>query len=1642
MKTTWIHKVCVLLLACALSVPLSVPALAEEEAILIASAEDLVSLAQSCALDAWSEGKTVRLTGDISLASVDFSPIPTFSGIFDGDGHTVSGLELSARLSPAGLFSVVREGAEIRNLTVSGRVAPSGDGGMVGGIAGENNGTITNCGFSGNVAGQDSVGGIAGKNGLTGRITSCTVSGGVNGKSMTGGIAGENRGSITDCQNNAYVNVSNLDPSLNLSELELNAQLLTLRTMEAANIATDTGGITGFSDGMILQCVNTGMVGYRHVGYNVGGITGRSSGFISGCVNRGPVFGRKDVGGIAGQAEPYIVLDLSEDTIQTMEDQLHRLEDLMNQAASDMDGISSSFSSAFTGINDSLDAASERLDILSDRLGGYGGDIVSEINRGSDVLDETVSQLSAIANSAAGLSERVGQGLDTLERAVRELADTDGYLEDVSAQLRDAGDRLSVANRLLGDGMRELQEGMALLSDALSDQNTEKMQQALGLIGEGAVDFSNALASLDYALGELREASSLREVKDILESILHILRNELHPAFQTINGAIPDLVGNINMDLSAMQPGLDAVQDALGTLASSSDALGKALAGLDDALAAAEPVTEQAKTALESIGDGLDILEGVFTDGETVFDGVRDLADYLDGVEPLTFARPDEELSEASDGVFDALEQLGVSLDQLNSAASSSTGTATHTIRSMNNQFSALMDTVFDAIRLLENAGEESPVSDTSEADVDAVTNGKIYQCTNHADINGDLCAGGVTGSMGVEYELDPEDDILNTGAPAYRRAYELKVILQSCVNRGNVTGRRDYTGGLCGRMHMGLVTGGENYAAVTSEGGDYTGGIAGFAAGAVRDCWAKCTLSGTDYVGGIVGAAAIPGDTDSGEVSGCHAFVKIADGQQYIGAVSGTEQGVFQNNYFTSDILAGLGCVSMTGKAEPLAYEALLETEGLPAAFRRLTLRFIVNGMVLKSVDFQYGDSFDDSVFPDLPEKKGEYAVWDRSELLELRFDTDVTAQYTPCRTNLFSEELREDGRPVLFVEGQFSGNAGLTLTPSEAEIPLGDTPFTRRSVVEQLQARLPEDGADVHTLRYLSPSGSVKNLEIYLLRDGNWKQVETEAVGTYLTFTAEGTEPVMAAVTQISLWWLWLTGAIILTAAAVGIWQILRHLKARTARKGKKAAKETSLQEAAVKTATETSPQEMAAKTTTETLRKETVAEKTKVTAFKPRKRRRWLWGVLAAVLAVTIGGAVLLTASDVLDGAAAARLLYRCARDTSIPLDLMVQAHVDGQDYSAGSELRRIEWEGRAVTCARQWGTAVYYCGGKVYLENGCAYNLGDEPSAVQSTGQSASYATLLDTVRLLYKNEAISVYKNEGEKIYSLTVQDSSVEDLVRIIFPEIAEWASLQTLNMDLVARSGAMTQLRFAAEGVLSNGQSASLSATLTAGEKEEPPDIPKAVQEAILNGAAETIDLLPLLRAWDWLNLRDPLPVQVSLSAACGPLALHDQLELFRTWEEGKPLYCIQKAGRTLYFTADGQLYDEEGAVFGAEDEDITAPARLPELAYRLCLSGIPAHTVKNGMDVYTLNVPPEELTAAAQAIAPAAAALNVGYSSGRLEIAVSEGEIQRITLSCSGELQLQLVPAPASVSCELLFAPAELDIPESVRNALHRRS
>ena len=67
----------------------------EIETIKISNVDEFLEFVDNCKLNTWSDNKEILLTSDISLVGKEFYGIPDFGGVFDGQGHTISEINIS-----------------------------------------------------------------------------------------------------------------------------------------------------------------------------------------------------------------------------------------------------------------------------------------------------------------------------------------------------------------------------------------------------------------------------------------------------------------------------------------------------------------------------------------------------------------------------------------------------------------------------------------------------------------------------------------------------------------------------------------------------------------------------------------------------------------------------------------------------------------------------------------------------------------------------------------------------------------------------------------------------------------------------------------------------------------------------------------------------------------------------------------------------------------------------------------------------------------------------------------------------------------------------------------------------------------------------------------------------------------------------------------------------------------------------------------------------------------------------------------------------------------------------------------------------------------------------------------------------------
>lgn len=800
--------------------PINVSAEDSLNVIEISRVNELIEFANKCKYDSYSKDKIVKLTADIDVSGSDFKGISYFAGTFDGGSHIISGFNIDYKGSDFGFFRYIAESGFITNLNISGSINVTGSQENIGGIAGVNKGVINESSFSGKVNASTATGAIAGYNHENAKIVSCTSDADILATNQTGGIAGVNDGLISSCTSKSRVNTQELDTTLDIGGVDVGTLNLTQNVIDR----NDMGGIAGESTGIISDCVNYGKIGFAHTGYNVGGIAGKQSGKVITCSNGGEIYGRKDVGGIVGQAEP---------------------------------------------------------DIESE----YLNDRVDDVQSSIDIINSTLNNMSSSMNNAS--------------------SDVKSYTENIIDQYKELLDKLQ--DKLNGN-----------------NDNDEKIE---------------------------------------------------------------DFVDDISKDI----------------------------------------------------------------ENSTVADDIHGVADTVDS-EIRTIA--------------DSIERISAQ------------------IKNIGNTVTETMDVV---------TSDDDYIEDISSADSAQNSDGVIAKSVNRGAVHGDINAGGIAGTMNVEYDVDPEYDLDITETTNVRLRSTVSDVVIYCINYGEVNSKKDCAGGIVGLQELGLVYGSEGYGTVKSETGNYAGGIAGNSASAITDSYSLCNVESEDYTGGICGKGytmqnciSIPAILGDGEAKGSLAGIIESDGE-------------VSTNIFVNDIYGGIDDINYSGKADSASYEAVMAMENIPDGFHRVTLVFKADGNVIDTKNIAYNANLGVSELPSIPDKDGYYAQWPENIVSKpILQNTVVEAEYHVWIESVAGDIASQNDKPLFIAEGKFYDDNKITLSKCDTDNLSGDIEY---SYAWKMRGTDVKDKGTKTCHFYIKNTSGSSEVWYRDNADSGWVKADAKEHGSYMT-------------------------------------------------------------------------------------------------------------------------------------------------------------------------------------------------------------------------------------------------------------------------------------------------------------------------------------------------------------------------------------------------------------------------------------------------------------------------------------------------------------------------------------------------------------
>lgn len=295
--------------------------------------------------------------------------------------------------------------------------------------------------------------------------------------------------------------------------------------------------------------------------------------------------------------------------------------------------------------------------------------------------------------------------------------------------------------------------------------------------------------------------------------------------------------------------------------------------------------------------------------------------------------------------------------------------------------------------------------------------------------------------------------------------------------------------------------------------------------------------------VGGIAGRGTV--------VTGCRAMVLLTGAREQYGAVLGSRdedtdaENPVQNNFYlpVGQDPGGVDGVSYAGQAQPLDLESFLALEGLPDLFRTVTLTFVQEDGSRETRTVPTGGALDPSEIPALS-GQGRWDGLEEIDLNQVTFDAMFQAVYDQPDPVLTGSALREDGSPVVLVQGASPALDSVTLTGSQQapEVKAGQT---------WLESWALEQTADAQglTIRYLPPEGrDTARLRVWVLTGSGWRAAQTAVDGSRLVFALNEGETTFAVAQAPPLWPLYAGGAGILVLAAGAAILLARRRKRKT--------------------------------------------------------------------------------------------------------------------------------------------------------------------------------------------------------------------------------------------------------------------------------------------------------------------------------------------------------------------------------------------------------------------------------------------------------------------------------------------------------------
>ena len=415
----------------------------------------------------------------------------------------------------------------------------------------------------------------------------------------------------------------------------------------------------------------------------------------------------------------------------------------------------------------------------------------------------------------------------------------------------------------------------------------------------------------------------------------------------------------------------------------------------------------------------------------------------------------------------------------------------------------------------------------------------------------------------------------------------------------------------------------------------------------------------------------------------------------------------------------------------------------------------------------------------------------------------------------------------------------------------------------------------------------------------------------------------------------------------------------------------------------------------------------------AAKPKKRRanKIITLIVCLALLAGIAAAAIVLVPKVGSVLSPYRALTSLGASPQLEMDITVNAAIGDTELDTKIPVSTKTFDEVRVSRTQIGSASLYFANDMLILENGKAYALG---------GAAPDYSALLTKIAAVYKD--VNVTENdEGET--TLSVGAEQADELLRILCPELgSDSLTVESAVLTLKLTDGAVERIALAANGELSGGTAFTVDAVIDGFTYSSSLTLPEEVSAAIAKSDADSLDTLTddvmnVVSAWSELAARESVTGKLALRADCGPVVLNTTLDVSSTVTDGERSYRIGK--NDIGIDLDGSD--------GENEQTAAKYVELVDVAYLACISGDVTSAKRGESTAYTMTLDADSIERIVAIIAPEAEKLGAVFSLGTAELAVTDGEIDTITINCTGTMKVVLVETAVSVNAELTLDNAK---------------